>query len=192
MKDRLPSDLPLRAGRLTVPCGTLLLGAAGDELLYCDWENGWHRAVVQSRIDRFAGRPFAEVKLESDPLLGEAARQIGEYFEGKRREFRLPVRFVGTDFQRAVWEGIRAIPFGSLVTYGDLARSIGRPAAFRAVGQATGENPFSIIVPCHRVVGSTRTMTGYGGGYAAKKMLLELEGFTVAGEDGGAAIRPRS
>jgi methylated-DNA-[protein]-cysteine S-methyltransferase len=106
----------------------------------------------------------------------EAVRQISEYFDGTRTEFDLPIALRGTDFQRQVWQQLRSIPFGQTVSYGDLARTIGNPSAVRAVGSANGDNPISIIVPCHRVIGSDGSLTGYGGGLERKEWLLKHEG----------------
>jgi len=108
-------------------------------------------------------------------ILDRAEAQLEEYFRGARREFDLPLRQNGTQFQLAVWNALKEIPYGETVSYGDIARAIGRPKACRAVGSANHNNPISIIVPCHRVVGSTGTLTGYGGGLEAKRWLLELE-----------------
>ena len=110
------------------------------------------------------------------PVTGQARQQLTEYFAGQRREFDLPLAPAGTDFQRRVWELLREIPFGETVTYGDLARRLGNPRAARAVGMACNRNPIAIVVPCHRVVGSTGSLTGYAGGLDAKAFLLKLEG----------------
>jgi methylated-DNA-[protein]-cysteine S-methyltransferase len=106
----------------------------------------------------------------------EAVKQISEYFAGSRQEFDLPITMDGTEFQQQVWQELRSIPFGQTVSYGDLARSIGKPSAVRAVGAANGDNPVSIIVPCHRVIGSNGGLTGYGGGLERKQWLLKHEG----------------
>lgn len=101
--------------------------------------------------------------------------QLGEYFEGRRTSFDLPLAASGTDFQERVWATLRTIPYGQTWTYGQLAEAIGRPGAARAVGLANGRNPISIVVPCHRVVGSTGSLTGYAGGMERKAFLLSLE-----------------
>ena len=110
-----------------------------------------------------------------DDALPAAAAQLTEYFEGRRRTFDLPLAPVGTAFQHSVWELIAAIPFGETRTYGELATALGHPSASRAVGTATGRNPISIVVPCHRVVGSTGRLTGYAGGVERKAFLLGHE-----------------
>ena len=106
----------------------------------------------------------------------QTARQIDDYFASRRQSFDLPLLFAGSDFQKAVWHALLQIPYGSTISYAELARRIGRPTAVRAVANANGANALSIIVPCHRVIGSNGTLFGYGGGAQAKEMLLNLEG----------------
>jgi methylated-DNA-[protein]-cysteine S-methyltransferase len=113
--------------------------------------------------------------------LAEPARQLGEYFAGERTEFELELRPHGTDFQRSVWERLLAIPYGETTTYGALALELGDPRKVRAVGLANGRNPISIVVPCHRVIGSDGSLTGYGGGLERKRQLLALEAEVAAG-----------
>jgi methylated-DNA-[protein]-cysteine S-methyltransferase len=110
-----------------------------------------------------------------DEPFAAAARQLDAYFGGQLTEFDLPLALAGTDFQRMVWAGLRDVPYGQTVSYGELAHRIGRPAASRAVGLANGKNPVAIVVPCHRVIGSDGSMTGYGGGLDRKRFLLALE-----------------
>ncbi|HUI76217.1 MAG TPA: methylated-DNA--[protein]-cysteine S-methyltransferase [Candidatus Acidoferrum sp.] len=105
----------------------------------------------------------------------EAIRQLDAYFRGELQEFYLPLRMEGTEFQLSVWEELRRIPYGETRTYGQLAKMIGNPKAVRAVGLANGQNPIPIIVPCHRVIGSDGSLTGFGGGIENKRKLLELE-----------------
>jgi methylated-DNA-[protein]-cysteine S-methyltransferase len=109
------------------------------------------------------------------PVLVQAARELGEYFAGDRREFTVPLAFSGTEFQTTVWRALATIPFGETRSYGELARQIGSPLASRAVGAANGRNPIPIILPCHRVIGSSGSLTGFGGGLPMKKQLLEHE-----------------
>ncbi|RYF34621.1 MAG: methylated-DNA--[protein]-cysteine S-methyltransferase [Comamonadaceae bacterium] len=114
---------------------------------------------------------------DAHPLLREAAAQLLDYFDGKRQQFDLPLDLShGTAFQQSVWQALRAIPAGATTSYGQLSAGIGKPAAVRAVGAAVGRNPISVIVPCHRVVGSDGSLTGYAGGLERKTALLELEG----------------
>jgi methylated-DNA-[protein]-cysteine S-methyltransferase len=108
--------------------------------------------------------------------LEDLKTQLREYFAGKRRSFDFPLAPKGTEFQLAVWNALLAIPYGDTTTYAELARRIGRPSAVRAVGAANGANPIPVIIPCHRVIGSNGTLTGYGGGIERKQWLLALEG----------------
>ena len=117
----------------------------------------------------------ADYKETTSDILSETVRQLDEYFAGKRRNFTILLQFVGTDFQKKVWNKLLKIPYGKTVSYGELARMIDMPKAVRAVANANGANAISIIAPCHRVIGSDHSLTGYGGGLAAKKMLLDLE-----------------
>lgn len=105
----------------------------------------------------------------------EAAQQLDEYIQGRRTCFDLPIRLRGTEFQIAVWNALRQIPYGEVRTYGQIAEAIGNPKAARAVGQAANRNPLWLLVPCHRVVGRDGRLTGYAGGLAMKQALLELE-----------------
>lgn len=127
-------------------------------------------------MDRQRYRPPEELFGEPDDTAFAAAiEQLEEYFSGRRQVFDLPLAFAGTPFQQTVWTALCAIPFGETTTYGRLAAELGRPAAARAVGHANGKNPISIIVPCHRLVGSTGDLTDYGGGIERKRFLLALE-----------------
>ena len=110
-----------------------------------------------------------------DAAFADARRQLGEYFAGERTAFELPLRMAGSGFQREVWRALLDLDYGETVSYGELARRSGRPSASRAVGLANGRNPISIVVPCHRVVGSSGSLTGYGGGTDRKRFLLDLE-----------------
>ena len=112
---------------------------------------------------------------ENHPVLSETRRQLEQYFAGQRQDFELPLSLQGTPFMLEVWEALGKIPFGTKVTYGQLAESIGRPKASRAVGRANGLNPVSIVLPCHRVVGSNGKLTGYAGGLGNKDWLLQHE-----------------
>jgi len=115
-------------------------------------------------------------KTESNPFLDRAARQIAEYFAGKRQVFDLPISYQGTHFQERVWGQLLKVPFGKTASYQDIARGVGNPLAVRAVGAANGKNPISLIVPCHRIIGSNGTLVGYGGGLWRKEWLLKHEG----------------
>jgi methylated-DNA-[protein]-cysteine S-methyltransferase len=124
-----------------------------------------------------------EVDPPVDDVLSRTADQLAEYFAGERQEFDVPLdEAAGTEFQRKVWAELREIPYGETISYAELAQRIGQPTAFRAVGLANGRNPISIIVPCHRVVGSGGSLTGYGGGTDRKQLLLDLEAKTAGTE----------
>jgi methylated-DNA-[protein]-cysteine S-methyltransferase len=110
------------------------------------------------------------------PPLPEVRQQLAEYFAGARRAFALPLAPAGTEFERRVWQALVAIPYGETRSYAEVAQAIGRPAACRAVGRANGSNPIAIVIPCHRVIGSDGSLTGYGGGLDLKRFLLDLEG----------------
>ena len=127
-------------------------------------------------IDRLGRYGIAAPEAGELSLLHEAQAQLTDYFAGRRTAFDLPLDLRGTDFQRAVWEALLAIPYGETRSYGDIAAAIGRPRAARPVGQAVGANPVGVIVPCHRVIGSDGRLTGYGGGLDLKRALLRLEG----------------
>jgi methylated-DNA-[protein]-cysteine S-methyltransferase len=127
-------------------------------------------------LENHKGAPvLTATEREDHPVLLAARRQLEEYFAGGRVAFDLPLEPVGTPFQQTVWKALREIPLGATWSYGDLARRIGRAGAARAVGAANGKNPLSIVVPCHRVVGTDGTLTGYAGGVPVKRWLLEHE-----------------
>jgi O-6-methylguanine DNA methyltransferase len=123
------------------------------------------------------------IPLERNPeALQPLKRALERYFRGELRAFDLPLAPEGTSFQRRVWRALCRVPYGATVSYGELARRIGRPGASRAVGRANATNPISIVIPCHRVIGADGTLTGYGGGLGRKKRLLELEARGSAGQ----------
>jgi methylated-DNA-[protein]-cysteine S-methyltransferase len=115
-----------------------------------------------------------------DARFTDATHQLREYFAGERTAFDVPLRLEGSDFEQAVWAALTRIPYGQTITYGDLADSLGRPTAARAVGAANGRNPIALIVPCHRVIGAGGALTGYAYGVDRKRTLLELEGVLLA------------
>ncbi len=147
------------------PVGALTVVASDAGLVAILWED--------DRPGRVNLGPLAEAP--GHPVLAAAEAQLGEYFSGTRRSFDLPLDFRGTDFQKSVWAELLAIPYGETRSYGAIAAKLGRPGASRAVGAANGRNPISIVAPCHRVVGSTGTLTGFAGGLGAKAYLLGLE-----------------
>lgn len=147
------------------PVGELKLVASDRGLAAILWENDNPKRV---RL----GEPREE---PNHPVLIEAEQQLQDYFAGKRKEFSIPFDAVGTEFQKKVWQALLRIPFGQTRTYGEIAVEIGHPTAVRAVGAANGRNPISIMVPCHRVIGSTGKLTGFAGGLPTKSTLLDLE-----------------
>jgi methylated-DNA-[protein]-cysteine S-methyltransferase len=147
------------------PVGKLKLVASDLGLTAVLWENDNPRRVPLSDL----------AKNDNHPVLVEAERQLAEYFAGKRSSFSIPLDMRGTPFQKDVWRALLAIPFGETLSYGQIANKLGKPTASRAVGAANGRNPISIIVPCHRVIGSTGKLTGFAGGLQAKSHLLDLE-----------------
>ena len=155
------------------PYGELVLGQSGGELCLCDWKYRKMRDQVDNRIQTALN---AEFKLEETELLNETKSQLNEYFARERTTFDLPLLFVGSDFQKSVWEKLLTIPYGKTTSYLELSRILGDEKAIRAVATANGANAISIIVPCHRVIGSDGSLTGYAGGLKAKQKLLQLEG----------------
>jgi methylated-DNA-[protein]-cysteine S-methyltransferase len=124
---------------------------------------------------RLNGEIFDGEKMGQTPLLVDAARELTEYFAGKRTTFSVPLAAIGTPFQLTVWHALIAVPYGQTVSYGELARNSDRPAAARAVGMANHANPLPIFIPCHRVIGANGKLVGYGGGLDKKEALLKLE-----------------
>jgi methylated-DNA-[protein]-cysteine S-methyltransferase len=156
----------IRYARFATPLGTIFATAVGGALTGIYFEGGRHAPAISSQWREDPG---------AAPL-GECRRQLDEYLEGKRQVFELPLAPEGTEFQRRVWIEIAQVPYGETITYAELARRAGAPGAARAAGAATGRNPLSIIVPCHRVVGTDGSLTGYAGGIERKTRLLEIEG----------------
>jgi len=150
---------------LPSPVGLLKLVAGDAGLVAILWENDDPARV---RLGAMTERP-------DHAVLAETSRQLGDYFAGKRQRFTVRLDFRGSDFQKQVWAALLAIPFGETRSYGEIAHQLGRPSASRAVGAANGRNPISIIAPCHRVVGANGALTGFAGGLAAKRFLLDHE-----------------
>jgi methylated-DNA-[protein]-cysteine S-methyltransferase len=164
--------------RIASPLGTLLLARTADGLAGAWFAEQKHHPAAIAAPER-----------DDDPLLVAAARQLAGYFAGESDSFDVPLDLQGTAFQRAVWAELLRIAPGATCSYGDIARRLAMPAASRAVGAAVGRNPVSVIVPCHRVVGSTGSLTGYAGGLDRKTSLLRIEAERRAGS--GAAARQR-
>ena len=151
----------MRYTTITTPIGELLVTADDDGAVTGVHLPGRHPKTTGWQRD--------------DATLAEARRQFEEYFAGERTTFDLPLRPAGAPFQLRVWEALLQIPYGETASYGEIAREIGHPGAARAVGAANGRNPIAIIVPCHRVIGSNGSLTGYAGGLECKRALLDLE-----------------
>jgi methylated-DNA-[protein]-cysteine S-methyltransferase len=159
------ADSPHYRTTLDSPVGSLSLVATDSALVALVWRTTGHsRARFEDALEE-----------PTHPMLLETSRQLREYFAGARRVFDLPLEFRGTDFQRHVWAALLEIPYGETRTYGQIAQQLGNPNAVRAVGAANGRNPISIIAPCHRVIGMSGDLTGFGGGLDAKAFLLALE-----------------
>jgi len=152
-----------RRTEVASPVGRLVLVARGEAICWVGWRDDT-RGMPTSRSDG------------NVPVLARAVLQLEEYFAGRRRSFDVPLAPSGTAFQQRAWAELRRIPFGEVITYGEQARRMGEPRAVRAIGAANGRNPIAIFVPCHRVVGSDRHLTGFAGGLRAKRWLLEREG----------------
>ena len=149
------------------PIGELLLLGEGNTLHGLYMQAGRHPVAVRPNWTR------------DDDAFPEVRRQLAEYFAGTRTDFDLDLHMDGTAFQRTVWHALTEIPYGETISYGELARRIGRPDRARAVGTANGQNPIAVIVPCHRVIGADGKLVGYGGGLENKRLLLDLEAGTV-------------
>ncbi|SFC46162.1 methylated-DNA-[protein]-cysteine S-methyltransferase [Polaromonas sp. OV174] len=152
------------------PLGPMIL-AATDKGLAGLWFEGQRHLPTE-----LSGQAGSWPRNDEHPLLQETCRQLSEYFAGRRSHFELPLDLAyGTEFQQSVWQALLAIPQGDTASYGEVSQRIGKPAAVRAVGAAVGRNPISVIVPCHRVMGSNGSLTGYAGGLERKTALLKLE-----------------
>lgn len=154
------------------PVGEMVLGSYDGQLCLCDWANEARRDRIDRRLRKFFSAEMVEGKSVATDM---AIAELEEYFLCKRTSFDQPLIFAGTDFQKMVWYKLLDIPYGETMSYGEIARQLGRPEAVRAVANAIGANAISIFVPCHRVIGSNFKLVGYAGGPDAKKALLSLE-----------------
>ena len=154
------------------PVGEMILGSYNDALCIANWRYGNHRERVESRVAKGLKAEYVE---ESSEVIVETMKQFDEYFTNDRKTFDVPLLMVGTDFQKSVWQGLIEIPYGTTASYLELSKNIGNEKAVRAVASANGANAISIMIPCHRIIGSDGALTGYAGGLPAKKKLLELE-----------------
>ena len=154
------------------PCGELILASTGDELCLCDWNGLPCADRNMRRIGRYMHADFC---VAPSAVLEETKRQLDDYFAGKRKLFDIQLHPVGTVFQIRVWRALLDIPYGETRSYMEIAKSIGNEKGVRAVAQAIGANGIGILIPCHRVIGSNRSLTGFTGGLDKKEFLLELE-----------------
>jgi len=154
------------------PVGELMLGAYENQLCMADWRYRKMRKSIDVRLIKGLNATYTE---EDTPILEETRKQLDEYFNRKRQTFDVPLLMVGTDFQKQVWRGLIDIPYGTTCSYLELSKNIGNEKAVRAVASANGANAISIMIPCHRIIGSDGSLVGYAGGLPAKKKLLQLE-----------------
>lgn len=154
------------------PCGEIILASCGDELCLCDWNDMPCAERNKRRLARYLNADFKE---ESSAVLEDTKRQLDEYFARVRMTFDIKLHSVGTEFQLRVWNALLEIPYGETRTYKEIAQRVDNLNGVRAVAQAIGANGISIIIPCHRVIGSNRSLTGFAGGLEAKKVLLGIE-----------------
>jgi methylated-DNA-[protein]-cysteine S-methyltransferase len=161
------------------PYGELILGSWDQKLCLCDWRYRKMRTQIDERIQSGLSATYNE---ESSAILDETRLQLSQYFQEGRKHFELPLLLVGSEFQKQVWNELLQIPFGKTETYLELTRKLGNEEAIRAVAAANGANAISIIVPCHRILGSDGKLTGYAGGLQTKKKLLHLENALPQGE----------
>jgi AraC family transcriptional regulator of adaptative response/methylated-DNA-[protein]-cysteine methyltransferase len=185
--ERLFGAAPTRAARnarvielawIATPIGPMLAAAEDAGLCFLEFAD---RRALASQIAALRRRVGAAIVPGEHRHAHAARRQLGQYFGGERRDFDLPLRTPGTPFQERVWAELRRIPFGATRSYAEVARAIGEPSAFRAVARANGMNRVAIVVPCHRVIGASGELSGYGGGVWRKRALLEHEASVVAG-----------
>jgi len=158
--------------RYRTSVGEVVLGSFRGKLCLLGIRRRGTIGTIDAKIKKALNVELVE---HEDKVLDKTRRQLDEYLEGRRSEFDVPLLMVGTGFQKRVWKALLSIPCGATSTYGQIAEDIGNPRAVRAVGGACGANPISIIVPCHRIIGSSGELVGYGGGLAVKRRLLELE-----------------
>ena len=154
------------------PIGEILLGSYDGELCIADWKYRRMRTTIDKRLQNGLNAEYSE---ESSEVIEETIKQMKEYFANERQAFDIPMLMVGTNFQKSVWDGLMKIPYGTTASYLELAKNIGNEKAVRAVATANGANAISILIPCHRIIGSNGDLVGYAGGLPAKKKLLALE-----------------
>lgn len=156
----------------STPYGDMILGSYGNRLCMADWRFRKNRESIDRRLKKSLSAIFIE---EESGVLKLAKEELEAYFKSLRKTFDIPLLPIGTEFQKSVWNRLMEIPFGTTVSYLDIAKSIHNEKAVRAVASAVGANAISIFIPCHRIIGSDSSLTGYAGGLKAKKKLLALE-----------------
>ena len=169
----------LHVTRILTPLGPMLAAASDNALHLLEFTD---RRMLETQLTRLGKRTGGVMTPGGNAVLEQTEAELAEYFAGERQEFTMPLAPAGTEFQGQVWDALQGIPYGETRSYGEQARSMGRPTAVRAVASANGDNPISIIIPCHRVIGADGKLTGYGGGLPRKQYLLELEGRVAGGE----------
>ena len=152
--------------------GEMVLGSYDNKLCLANWRNKNKEERTNSRLKKGLNALFVE---EPSAVITETMKQLDEYFANKRENFEIPILTVGTEFQKSVWKALMKIPYGKTASYLELARNIGNEKAVRAVANANGANAISIFIPCHRIIGTNGTLTGYAGGLDVKEKLLKLE-----------------
>jgi len=162
----------IRTAEIATPLGTMLAGATDDGICLLEFVDSGR---IEKQLRRLQELFQAELVTGRNPHISMLSFQLEEYFAGSRKEFDLIVMMPGTLFQQAVWKELITIPYGETISYQEEAERIGRPTAVRAVARANGDNPISIVVPCHRVIGKNGKLVGYGGGLWHKQCLLDLE-----------------
>jgi AraC family transcriptional regulator of adaptative response/methylated-DNA-[protein]-cysteine methyltransferase len=170
--------------RIVTPLGPVIAGVSNGRVVVLEYAD---RRALPTQFDRLTKALDCVFVPGDDPLMTQLADELDEYFAGSRTQFDVPLETAGTPFQETVWAALREIPAGTVRSYLDVAKAIGRPTATRAVARANGDNRLAIVIPCHRVIGADGSLTGYGGGLWRKKRLLEVEGLT-AGSNGKYAM----
>ena len=172
-------QLQLVVTRLLTPLGPMVAVASDEALHLLEFTD---RRMLETQLTRLGSRTGGIMSPGRNGVLDRTEEELSQYFAGGRTDFEVPLRPSGTEFQQSVWRALSEIPYGETRSYGDQARAIGRPTAVRAVASANGDNPIAIMIPCHRVIGSDGSLTGYGGGLPRKQFLLDLEGRVARGE----------
>ena len=172
----MSAELTFARAFLHVPFGELTVVASDKGVRYITFENDAHPKSFQN---------MSVMDDASHPVVARTLSQLGEYFNGTRRTFDVPLDLVGTEFQVQAWNALAKVPYGTTASYAQQAASIGRPKATRAIGAANGRNPVVVVLPCHRIVGADGSLTGFGGGLPVKKWLLDHEANVAQGPKAG-------